>query len=43
MFWAGVAVGLFVGANVGVVVAALLIGIKREERYGYVEEFGDTG
>ena len=30
-FWGGLFIGLFTGANIGVVVAALLAGAKRDE------------
>lgn len=45
MFWIGVLVGLLIGANVGVVVAALLFSIEREKKeiYGHIEECGSPG
>ena len=41
MFWLGVLVGVFVGANMGVVIAALLISIEKEEVYEHVAERGN--
>lgn len=41
MFLMGLCVGLFIGANVGVVVAGMLLRAKLEQRLSHQQDFGN--
>lgn len=38
MFWTGFIIGAFVGANIGVVVAGLLISVKKNDAQDHLSE-----